>query len=450
MIVVYKVDRLTRSLGDFAKLVELFDGHNVSFVSVTQAFNATTSMGRLTLNVLLSFAQFEREVTAERIRDKIAASKKKGLWMGGVVPLGYRVEARRLLVDPSEARTVRLIFEKYRKLRSLPALQRVLRSRGIVSRVRQLSSGRCIGGVPMANGPLMNILRNRTYIGEINHRGASYPGEHEAIVDNDLFDEVQAILDANRRGRRERWQASDALLLGKLFDDRGNRMTPSYAIKKGVRYRYYVSSVVVQGRKDEAGSIARVAATIIEGHVEKALTTRLSDTDDHVSTYQDARDAIRAVIDRVVLSATNISIELSEKRSEPDSETIQVPWTPPRQTRHREVLCSDRESSKRSVPARRSMKGEVRARIILAIAKARLWLDQLLREEIEGIEALADREGRSERSIRMTLSLAFLAPDIFKAAVDGTLPPRLSLTEISDPPMDWADQRAEFGIQSRN
>ena len=345
--------------------------------------------------------------------------------------------------------TVRLIYERYCELKSLPALQRDLRCRGIVSRIRQLSSGRRIGGVPMANGPLMNILRNRTYLGEINHHGASYPGEHEAIIGTDLFDEVQVILDTNRRGRRERWQASDALLLGKLFDDRGNRMTPSYAIKKGVRYRYYVSSVVVQGRKDEAGSIARVAATIIEGHVEKALATRLADTDDHVSTYQDARNAIQTMIDHVVLSATNISIELTPNDSEADSETIQIPWIPPRQTRHREMLCSDRESSKRFVPARRSMKGEVRARIILAIAKARLWLDQLIRQEIESIEVLTDREGRSERSIRMTLSLAFLAPDIVKAAVDGTLPPRLSLTELSNPPLDWADQRAEFGIQSR-
>ncbi|MGI9425342.1 MAG: recombinase family protein, partial [Hyphomicrobiaceae bacterium] len=346
------------------------------------------------------------------------------------------------------AETVRLIFERYRELKSLPALQRDLRSRGIVSRVRQLSSGRRIGGVPMANGPLMNILRNRTYLGEINHRGASYPGEHEAIVDNDLFDEVQVILDTNRRGRRERWQASDALLLGKLFDDRGNRMTPSYAIKKGVRYRYYVSSVVVQGRKDEAGSVARIASTIIEGQVEKAITARFSETDNHLATYQNARNAIRAMIDRVVLSATNISIELSQNDSEADSETIRIPWTPPRQTRHREMPCSEHESSKRSEPARRSMKGEMRARIILAIARARLWLNQLLREEIEGIEALADREGRSERSIRMTLSLAFLAPDIVRAAVDGTLPPAPSLTEISNPPMDWADQRAKLGIQS--
>ena len=183
IIVVYKVDRLTRSLADFAKLIELFDGKGVSFVSVTQSFNTTSSMGRLTLNVLLSFAQFEREVTGERIRDKIAASKKKGIWMGGVVPLGYRVEKRKLIVDEAEAETVRLIFRRYVELGSLPALQRDLRDRGITSRPRVLASGRQIGGVAFTNGPLAYMLKNRIVLGELNHRGVSYKSEHPAIVD---------------------------------------------------------------------------------------------------------------------------------------------------------------------------------------------------------------------------------------------------------------------------
>src|SRR5687768_17482281 len=175
VIVVYKVDRLTRSLTDFAKLVELFDEHGVSFVSVTQAFNTTTSMGRLTLNVLLSFAQFEREVTGERIRDKIAASKKKGIWMGGTVPLGYRVEDRKLIVDEAEAATVRLIFRRYLALGSLPLLQSELRQAGIVSRRRTLSSGQVIGGKPFSRGHLYRILANPLYVGEIDHKGTCYP-----------------------------------------------------------------------------------------------------------------------------------------------------------------------------------------------------------------------------------------------------------------------------------
>ena len=271
IVVVYKVDRLTRSLVDFAKLVELFDANGVSFVSVTQSFNTTTSMGRLTLNVLLSFAQFEREVTGERIRDKIAASKKKGLWMGGVVPLGYMVKDRKPVVVPEEAETVRLIFDRYRELRSLPILQRDLRERGVVTRRRTLATGRIVGGIPFLVGALVSLLRNRTYIGEINHRGKSYPGERDAIVGENVFAAGQEILDANRRGHREHWRHSEALLIGKLFDDRGNRMTPSYAIKRGVRYRYYVSAAVVQGNTAEAGSARRVAAQDIEDHVLAAL-----------------------------------------------------------------------------------------------------------------------------------------------------------------------------------
>jgi DNA invertase Pin-like site-specific DNA recombinase len=213
VVVVYKVDRLTRSLADFAKLVELFDAHGTSFVSVTQSFNTTISMGRLTLNMLLSFAQFEREVTGERIRDKIAASKKRGIWVGGVVPLGYRVEDRKLVIDEVEAPTVRMIFQRYLALGSLPALLSELRAAGVVTRRRMLSTGRRIGGVPFTKGPLAWLLGNRTYLGEINHKGQSYSGEHEAIVDSALFAAVQAQLQANRRNRRQRYMASEGAVV---------------------------------------------------------------------------------------------------------------------------------------------------------------------------------------------------------------------------------------------
>src|SRR3954467_8180151 len=226
VVVVYKVDRLTRSLADFANLVELFDREGVSFVSVTQSFNTTTSMGRLTLNMLLSFAQFEREVTGERIRDKIAAFKRKGIWVGGIVPLGYEVRDRKLMIREDEAATVLLIFERYLALGSLPALQRELRERGIVTRQRTLSSGRTIGGVPLTNGPLAHLLRNRVYLGKLNHRDASHPGEHAPIITRTVFEAVQEKLTANRNGTHARRAASGALLVGRLFDDRGNRMTP--------------------------------------------------------------------------------------------------------------------------------------------------------------------------------------------------------------------------------
>ena len=238
VIVVYKVDRLTRSLADFAKLVELFDGSEVSFVSVTQSFNTTSSMGRLTLNVLLSFAQFEREVTGERIRDKIGASKKKGLWMGGVVPYGYRVENRKLLIEPNEAAYVKLIFDLYCQLKSIPALVRELDQRNIKSRVRKRSSGEEVGGIGFMAGPLSHMLGNRVYLGEINHKDKSYAGEHEPIIGIAQFDEVQQIRKLVSTGPVRRYERSGALLAGLIYDDQGNRMSPTHAKKGNVRYHY--------------------------------------------------------------------------------------------------------------------------------------------------------------------------------------------------------------------
>jgi site-specific DNA recombinase len=247
VIVVYKVDRLTRSLADFAKLVELFDAHGVSFVSVTQQFNTTTSMGRLTLNVLLSFAQFEREVTSERIRDKIGASKRKGLWVEGVVPLGYQAKDRKIAVVEEEAKTVRHIFRRYLDLGSLNLLLADLRTTGVKTKVRSLSNGRIIGGIPFTRGPLAAFLRNRFYVGEVSYRGELFPGEQTAILDRALFDAVQTKLDQQRTNYAKARQQSDSLLMGRIFDDCGNRMTPSYAVKKGVRYRYYISASLIQG-----------------------------------------------------------------------------------------------------------------------------------------------------------------------------------------------------------
>jgi site-specific DNA recombinase len=267
VIVVYKVDRLTRSLADFAKLIELFDGHRVSFVSVTQSFNTTTSMGRLTLNVLLSFAQFEREVTGERIRDKIAASKKKGMWMGGVVPLGYRVEDRALHIVEDHAAIVGSIFRGYLDAGSVVRLKQALDAEDIRLPVRIDGAGLSTGGGPFSRGHLYKILSNPIYIGRITHKGQVHEGQHQPIIDRDLWDRVQGKLEdhaATVKGRRAR-QVSDALLVGKLFDDRGNRMSPTWARKGSKRWRYYVSQAALQGEKDRAGSLARVSAAEIEG-----------------------------------------------------------------------------------------------------------------------------------------------------------------------------------------
>src|SRR5437016_9815379 len=262
-VVVYKVDRLTRSLADFAKLVELFDQFGVSFVSITQSFNTTSSMGRLTLNVLLSFAQFEREVIGERVRDKIAASKRKGIWVGGPVPLGYASIGKKLVVIPEEAETVRAIFARYLKLGSMGALMEDLDRRGIRTKARRGTDGRVIGGIRFGVGPLAYLLKNRFYIGEVVYRGEVHRGAHEPILDSALFAAVQAKLAARAVARRCRLRGSPAILSGRLFDHRGNRMSPTHSNKGGARYRYYVSQAALQRKPQPPGLVSRVPAAEI-------------------------------------------------------------------------------------------------------------------------------------------------------------------------------------------
>ena len=277
VIVVYKVDRLTRSLADFAKLVELFDAHGVSFVSVTQQFNTTTSMGRLTLNVLLSFAQFEREVTSERIRDKIAASKRKGLWVGGTLPLGYQMKDGKIAVVEDEAERVRP---------DLPALSRTRRRQCTGARPpgakypnqsRLLATGVTRGGIPFGRGSLFYLLRNRFYIGEVKYKDEILPGEQPAIMDRALFDAVQQNLTDQWTTRSTLRNATDHLLTGLLFDDAGHRMVPTHATKAGVRYRYYVSLPHLHGESKTAsvGSVSRIPASDIEDTVVNSLDKHL-------------------------------------------------------------------------------------------------------------------------------------------------------------------------------
>src|SRR5215472_2791576 len=271
-IVVYKIDRLTRSLADFAKIVEILDARGASFVSVTQQFNTTTSMGRLTSNILLSFAQFEREVIGERIRDKIAASKKKGMWMGGVPPLGYRAQDGKLLVIESEAEIVRASFRRYAELGSVRLLKGELDARGIKSKSWITASGRRVGGKPFSRGALYLVLQNRLYRGKITHKGQSHPGEHTAIIDQLLWDAVQAQLAANTAERNSVTRARPpSLLAGMLFDGDGNRMTPTHATKKGTWYRYYVSRPLIANDQTDGSAGLRIPAA----EIEQAVTSRL-------------------------------------------------------------------------------------------------------------------------------------------------------------------------------
>jgi DNA invertase Pin-like site-specific DNA recombinase len=304
VVVVYKIDRLTRSLADFARIVEQLDAREASFVSVTQAFNTTTSMGRLTLNVLLSFAQFEREVTGERIRDKIAASKAKGLWMGGLPPFGYDVPTngtRVLQVNETEAATVRHIFERYLALRSVHWLVEELKRDGIRSKARVNRKGQTTGAQPFGRGALFHLLKNRIYVGEIVHKGETYPGQHVAVVERSSFDRVQAVIARDQRQRRVR-RSKSSPFAGKLFDRHGNRLTPTHTRNRhGRTYRYYVASKLQQGGTVRA-DLKRFAAARVDAAIGRALA-RIS------ATSEPDFD----LVVRVLLSAHSIALLLPSR-----------------------------------------------------------------------------------------------------------------------------------------
>ena len=270
IVVVYKIDRLSRSLMDFAKLVETFERHSVTFVAVTQQFNTTTSMGRLTLNILLSFAQFEREVIGERIRDKFAASRKRGIWMGGNVPLGYRVENRKLVVVEDEARLVQRIFERFATLGSALEVARELNRAGEVTK-RRPQNGQLRGGKPWTKGAIYKVLANRVYRGEAVHKGVAYPGEHAPIVDGALWNRAHARMAAPARQRAATTRANVPMLLkGLIFGPDGRPMSPTHTKRRGRTYRYYVARAAI-----EAGYDSAPVTTVPAGDVEAAVLAQL-------------------------------------------------------------------------------------------------------------------------------------------------------------------------------
>jgi site-specific DNA recombinase len=440
VIVVYKVDRLTRSLADFAKLVELFDRHSVSFVSVTQQFNTTTSMGRLTLNVLLSFAQFEREVTSERIRDKIAASKRKGLWVGGMVPLGYDSKDRKIAVNDAEAERVRTIFESYLKLGSLNLLMADLRKRGIVTKVRALKSGRTVGGIPFTHGPLAHLLRNRFYIGEVAFKGEILKGEQPPILDNKLFDAVQGKLGEQATNRSTTRLNSEALLAGLIYDDRGNRMSPTYARKRGVKYRYYISAALVQGATENAGSVRRVPAAEIEQVVVSSIRKRFD-----LAASFDERAIVKSHVARVEVEPSRLALKLvgspgTNRAKLGEDAPLYIPWKKPPPKRRREILLPA------SAGDVRPLRSETRAALVTSIARGRRWLNELVTNPTANAESIAKHEGCSPRKVNMTVSLAFLAPDLVKAAIEGRLPHGMGVARLFDMPVEWCRQYQMLGL----
>jgi len=460
IVVVYKVDRLTRSLADFAKLIELFEAHAVSFVSVTQSFNTSSSMGRLTLNVLLSFAQFERELIGERVRDKIAASKRKGIWVGGPVPLGYAAVDKKVVVVAAEADTVRTIFARYLELGSVRALAEDLDRHGIRSKVRKLSNGRTVGGGAFGVGALAYLLKNRFYIGEVVYRGEVLGGKHKPILDSALFEAVQAKLAAQAVERRCRLRGSPALLTGRLFDERGNRMSPSHTNKGGARYRYYVSQAVLQKKPQAAGSIGRVPAAEIEALVMTALRNHLQANGTEPQSVPDnERELIEHHVERVMLTPKHIKLQLRQcvdatARTDahdgpgntasghlsPAVTTVTIPWTSPVPAAVKGII---------HVPAHNTpMKPSRREALLIAIAKARKWVDDLAHGRAASFAAIARREGKVERHVRLLAPLAFVSPRIVSALLDGTASADLTLATLARAlSHSWAEQERSLQVR---
>jgi site-specific DNA recombinase len=451
IVLVYKVDRLTRSLADFAKLIELFDSHRVSFVSVTQSFNTSSSMGRLTLNVLLSFAQFERELIGERVRDKIAASKRKGLWVGGPVPLGYAAVDKKILVVPAEAEAVRTIFARYLALGSIRALAEELDQQGIHSKRRRLSNDRSVGGKRFGVGALAHLLKNRFYIGEVVYRGEVHRGQHERILESALFEAVQAKLAAQAAARRCRLRGSPAMLTGRLFDAGGNRMSPSHTNKGGARYRYYVSQAVLQGKPQSAGLVGRVAAAEIEAFVIAALRNHLNTSGSDEQLPDNDGDLLERHLDRVTLTPNHVELRLRQSREAAQADndssaprianvtTITLPWTSPVPVAVKGII---------HVPAHNTpIRPSRRDILLMAIAKARNWVEELADGQLGSFAVLARREGKLERHIRLLLPLAFLSPRIVSGLLDGAAPAGLTITALARmPPWSWAEQERCFGL----
>ena len=481
-VVVYKVDRLTRSLADFAKIVEVFDAHGVSFVSVTQQFNTTTSMGRLTLNMLLSFAQFEREVTGERIRDKIAASKKKGMWMGGRPPLGYDVQDKKLVVNPDEAETVRTLFRLYLELGTVKKLVEETGHLGLVTKRRIRSGGQETGGQPFTRGHLYQLLTNPIYVGDVAHKGVTYPGQHNGIIERQTFDAVRCRLNGNAAERRSATNAkAPSLLTGLVYDEAGDRLCPTHANKKGRRYRYYISKRLMH-RTGSTGAGWRLPAKELDGAVAQAVSDFLTDELRVIDALQltgIAPDRLRTILHRAAAAADDLNDEQPERQRRLLHRLLH------RVTLHTgsiriEIKCAGLDSlvsgngahvaarpeglidltvpvalRRRGVEAKlvvRAAQGEAAApdrNLIALVAQARRWFDQLTGGEVGSIQEIARRDGIDASDVGRNIQLAFLAPDIVEAILAGRQPVELTarrLRRIGALPLEWDRQRRHLGF----
>ena len=462
VVVVYKVDRLTRSLTDFSRMVEAFDRKGVSFVSVTQAFNTTTSMGRLTLNVLLSFAQFEREVTGERIRDKIAASKAKGMWMGGNLPLGYNVQHRQLLIVPEEAETVRMLFRRYLELGAVNALLQALDRDGVRSKLWTTRSGKVRGGLPFSRGALFHLLKNRIYLGEIVHRDRVYPGQHPAIVDAETFEAVQARLAANSAPQSTGLvRTAMSPLTGRLFDETGARMTPSFAYgRAGRTFRYYTSTTIQRGRRDDVtvAPIRRVSAPQLEALVAERMA-RLIGTREwpelliHLQRVELRSHSVHLLLDAAQILAGHGSVEGAVETLGRTLDVGDRLMLEPEQLLRlaigvRPVFRGGRTWMVNPEGSAANAAQRVDKTLITTLQKAHRELAANGLTPSAPLEMLVEGSSPGDSYIRKIVRMAFLAPDIQAAIIDGRQPAGLTTKQIIENgiPAAWADQRVAFGF----
>jgi len=458
-VVVYKVDRLTRSLTDFAKIIERFDKHNVSFVSVTQQFNTTSSMGRLTLNVLLSFAQFEREVTGERIRDKIAASKKKGMWMGGFIPLGYDLKDRKLLINNTEAKTVQYIYRRYLELGCVRLLKEDLDKNGIHSKVRE-QKGCC----SFARGMLYKMLSNPIYIGQIRHKETCHDGQHKAIIDQELWEKVQQHM-ASKSIEHKTYHIVSCPLTKKMFDISGEPLIPVHTNKKGRRYRYYISQSLTADPRDASSSGWRLPGQEIEQVIAHATSEILLDDNAIAKTLQeagsethqiqsalneakkiqqDSTGLINRFIQRVDLRQDGICLTLSlasliaqEEKDNPVTIIRDIPM----------------QMKRRGIEMRLIINGAGPARVdqtlLKTIVRAHKWFNDLTTGKVKNMAEIVSREGVDKSYVSRVVNLAFLAPDIIESIMAGQQPADLSAEKLirrTDLPLEWAKQRQLLGF----
>ena len=451
IVVVYKVDRLTRSLMDFSKIIDVFDRHETSFVSITQQFNTTTSMGRLTLNILLSFAQFEREVTGERIRDKIAASKKKGMWMGGKVPLGYLKEDKKLVVHNEDAQKVQMLFDKYLELKSVPKLMHYLKENEIKTKTDKYFS----------KGQLYHLLSNRVYIGKITHKDKVYDGEHEAIISEEIFEEVQKLLYENKVDKTCGTKcSSNSLLAGLIFDDKNSLMTPSHSNSHKRRYRYYVSTALKNYNDSEVGTISKIPAGEIEkfvvettkeflqdkGQIQKLVKdfkvskqNKLIYTAQNIEDYSDPK-LIRAIICKIVISKNLIEItynEVSIKKvlnTLANNREIVIPdknedLTPIIISKNIKITQSSRNDNLLILNAEEYDTPEPNPYLVNAIVKCHYYHKQL--QEGKTIKYLQTEEGlKDSKYIRNILNLKYISPKLTEQILDGNQDEGLNLQKL--------------------